>query len=389
MMIYKAYKIEIKPNNKQIALLNQSIGCARFVYNWGLDRSKTFYSESKMFLSGMDLHKELCKIKRSQFPWMYKVSKCAAQESLRDLDTAFNKFLKNRKLDKKCGFPKFKSKHADKSSYRVSNASVYITHTTIKLPKIPGTIKLKEKGYIPTKGVTFISFVISKKADKWFVSARCKIENVPFEGVDEVIGIDLGLKSLAVISDGTVYKNPRAYNKFEHKLNKIQRQRCRRVKGSKNRQKSINRLKKIQYKVSCIRNDITHKMTSSLMKTKPRTIVIEDLSVKNMLKNHKLAKILSDASFGEIRRQFEYKALWYGSEIIVADRFFPSSKICSSCGLIKEDLTLKDRVYRCECGLILDRDINAALNLKRYGEFHRNLYKNKACGEEKLQSEAA
>jgi putative transposase len=386
MIGYKSYKVELRPNNKQRMLLDKSVGCARFAYNWGLNQRNILYKNGIKSISAYEQQKELCKIKKTEFPWMYDITKCAPQEALVDLDASFKKFY----TEKKIGFPKFKSKRNSRQSYRITTGSVYITNTTVKLPKIPGTIKLKEKEYIPIKNVKFISYTISTIANKWFISVKAIHETFNKVTIPkEIIGVDLGIKTLATISDGAIFNNPKSYRVFEIKLNRTQRERCRRVKGSKNRQKSINELKRIHYKISCIRKDSIHKMTSSLVKTKPRIVVIEDLSVKNMLRNHKLAKSLSDASFGEIRRQLEYKGKWYGSDIIVADRFFPSSKLCSSCGLIKEDLTLKDRIYRCECGLVLDRDLNAAINLKRYGEFHRSLSKQKACGEERLQSEAA
>ena len=390
MIINKAYKIELHPNNRQRGLLAQSAGTARFAFNWGLHQRIELYKNDKKSTSAIDQHKELCRIKQEKFPWMYDVSKCAPQEALRDLDKAFKNFFRGVESGKKLGFPKFKSKHRGHNSFKISGGAVYITNSSIKLPKIPGTIKLKEKGYIPVKGVKYNSYTICKEAGRWFISVQVEQE-IPGQLIkpEEVIGVDLGIKTLAVTSDGDVFENPKNLNRLERSLKRQQREVSRRKKGSKNRRKSVFKLQIKHKRVSNCRKGSIHKMTSSLVKIKPRIIVIEDLAVRNMLQNHKLAKSLSDASFGEIRRQLEYKSKWYGSEIIVADRFFPSSKTCSSCGLIKEDLNLSDRVFRCECGHVLDRDLNAAINLKRYGEFHRSLSKNKACGEERLQSEAA
>lgn len=390
-IINKAYKVELKPNNRQRTLLAQSAGCARFAYNWGLAQRIELYKNEKKSITAINQHKELCKIKKEQFPWMYNVSKCAPQEALRNLDTAFKNFFRRIKQGQKPGFPKFKAKHRSKDSFKITTGSIYVTNSYITLPKIPGTIRLKERGYISVENVKYNSFTVSKDADKWFLSVQCVIE-IPDPCLPpsaNVIGVDLGIKFLATVSDGTVYSNPKSYNKLERKLNRLQRERCRRIKGSKNRLKTIKKLQKVHYKIKNIRKGCIHKMTSNLVRTKPYLIVIEDLSVNNMLKNHKLAKSLADASFGEIRRQLEYKAEWYGSEILVADRFYPSSKMCSSCGLIKEDLILSDRIYKCECGLIIDRDLNASLSLKRYGEFHQSLYNHKACGEERLQSTVA
>jgi putative transposase len=391
MIINKAYKTELNPNNRQRTLLAQSAGCARFAYNWGLAQRIELYKTDKKSTNAIEQHRELCKIKKDQFLWMYQVSKCAPQEALRNLDTAFKNFFRRIKQGQKPGFPKFKSKHKSKESFKITTGSIYVTNSTITLPKIPGTIRLKEKGYIPVKNVKYNSFTVSKEANKWFLSVQAVIE-IPDPASSpqaNVIGVDLGIKVLATVSDGTTYDNPKSYNKLEGRLNRLQREKDRRIKGSSNRIKTIKKLQKLHYKIRNIRKDCTHKMTSDLVRTKPGLIVIEDLSVNNMLKNHKLAKSLADASFGEIRRQLEYKTKWYGSDILIADRFFSSSKLCSSCGLIKEDLTLSDRIYVCECGNIIDRDLNASLNLKRYGEFHRNLSNQKACGEERSQSQSA
>lgn len=389
MIVNKAYKVELKPNNKQRSALARSAGCARYAYNWGLARRIELYEKEKKSTTAINQHKELCAIKEKELPWMYESSKCAPQEALRDLEKAFKNFFRGVMSGRKVGFPKFKSKHRSKSSFRISTGSIYVNKFTIKLPMIPGKLRLKEKGYIPIEGVKYNSFTVSKEIDRWFVSVQCVVD-LPEPGPRPLraVGVDLGIKTLATVSDGTVYDNPKSYRKLERILNRAQRERCRRVKGSSNRKKSIQRLQKINYRIRNVRKDSLQKMTSDLVRTKPSLIVLEDLSVSNMLKNHKLAEALSDASFGEIRRQIEYKAAWYGSEVLLAKRFFPSSKLCSSCGILKEDLTLSDRVYKCECGNIIDRDLNAALNLKRYGEFHRSLSKQKACGEERSQSPA-
>lgn len=392
MIINKAYKVELKPNNKQRSLLARSAGCARFAYNWGLAQRIELYKKEKKSTNAVEQHKELCKLKKSDYPWMYEVSKCAPQEALRNLDTAFKNFFRRVKAkSEKPGFPKFKSKHRDRDSFKISTGAVYLTNSTVKLPKIKSPIRLKEKGYIPISNVKYNSYTVSKRAGKWFLSVQCVVEapEPSHEPPQAAIGVDLGIKELATVSDGRVYHNPKSYRKLERELHQKQREMNRRKKGSSGRRKTTARLQTLHYRISCVRKDVLHKMTSDLVKTKPGLIVIEDLSVKNMMKNHKLSKSLADASFGKIRRQLEYKSEWYGSEVLVAVRFFPSSKLCSSCDRVKEGLTLSDRVYRCECGLVLDRDLNAALNLKRYGEFHRSLSKKKACGEERSQPIAA
>ena len=384
MLVNKAYKVELHPNNKQRNALARSAGCARFAYNWGLNQRIELYKLEKKSTTAYTQHKDLCKLKDSLYPWMYESTKCAPQEALRDLDKAFKNFFRGIKTGQKIGYPKFKKKNIN-DSFRISTGSIYITKSSIKLPNIKSPIRFKEKGYIPLEGIKYNSYTVKKESNRWYLSVQVEeFISDPILKPEEVIGVDLGIKTLATISDGSTYDNPKALNKLERRLKQKQREVSRRKKGSRNRYKSIKLLQVKHKNVSNVRKDSIHKMTSTVVKTKPQIIVIEDLSVKNMMKNHKLSKSLSDVAFGEIRRQFTYKSLWYGSELIEADRFFPSSKLCSVCGQVKEDLTLKDRTYECNCGNIVDRDLNAAINLKRYGEFHRSLSNQKACGEERF-----
>lgn len=362
MIVNKGYKVEIRPNNRQRTLLEQAAGCARFAYNWGLNQRIELYMNENKSTNAIEQHRELCKLKKENFPWMYNVTKCAPQEALRNLDNAFKRFFRNVKKGEKPGFPKFKKKHASKQSFKVTTGKFYVTKTSVKIPKISGAIRIKDRqtgknrpeSYIPVKGVKYLAFTLSKEAGRWFCAVNCEVEIKDPPDVDinsPVTGIDVGIKELATVSDGTVYHNPKSYRKLERRLNRKQRERCRRKKGSSNRRKSIQALQKLHYRIRKCREDYIHKMTTDLVKTKPGLLVIEDLGVKGMLKNRKLSKSLSDAGFGEIRRQLEYKAGWYGSEVLVADRFFPSSKTCSGCGKVKEELNLSDRVYRCVCAV--------------------------------------
>jgi putative transposase len=377
-MINRGYRVEIKPNNKQKTLLNKAFGVARFAYNWGLARRIELYKNEKKSLSAIDQHKELCILKKEQFPWMYEVSKCVPQEALIDLEDAYNKFYKSNKNFR---YPKFKTKHKSKDSFRVSSGNFYITESSIKIPKI-GQIKLKEKRYIPTAGIKYNSITVSKDANKYFVSVQCEVETPGVtEKKETVLGIDLGIKTLLVCSNGEIFDNPKTTYKYEKKLAHAQKNFSRTKKGSKNRTKANLKVQKIYRKIKNSRMNNLHRATSAVVKTKPRYIVLEDLNVKGMTKNHHLAKAVSDGSFGEIYRQFKYKALWYGSEIIDADRFYPSSKLCRKCGQIKDDLTLEDRVYTCECGHTEDRDLNASINLEEYGLNTLSSRGIKACGE--------
>jgi putative transposase len=296
----------------------------------------------------------------------------APQEALRDLDRAFKNFFRGLKQGKKIGFPKFKSKHKSRQAFSIS-FGFYITNSTINIPKI-GQVRLKEKGYIPTKDVKINSITVSKDADRWFASVQVEQE-IPesTNHVESVLGVDVGIKTLATCSNGQIFENPRYLKKSKKKLAHAQKNLARKEldretkRSSNNRLKSKLRVQKIYRRIRNQRINALHKMTSILAKTKPRYIVLEDLNVSGMMKNHKLAGAIGDASFNEIKRQLSYKTGWYGGSVVEVDRFFPSSKMCSKCGSLKEDLTLGDRIYICDCGNIIDRDLNASINLERYG----------------------
>lgn len=359
----RAYKTEIKPTKKQVEYFNKACGTSRFIYNWGLDRRIKYYEETKKSLTYAKQNLELTILKKEN-EWMYEVGKFVHQNALRNLQTAFNNFFRGNKSG--VGFPKFKSKHKDRNSFQIDNDRFYVTNDTIKIQTI-GVLKLKERGYIPIEVIKYCYAVISEQAGRWFISVIVEQEDLEKrELTEEVIGVDLGIKTLGTCSDGTIFENPKAYKKYLKQLKREQRRLSRKVKGSNNRNKQKQKLKKVHFRISNIRKDSINKMTTFLTKTKSRTIVIEDLNVKGMLKNHKLAGALSDASFGEIKRQLEYKSIWYSCNLLFVDRFFPSSKLCSTCGSIKDDLTLSDRIYSCSCGNNVDRDLNASINLKNY-----------------------
>lgn len=365
MKIQKAYKTELNPNNVQKTLLRKHAGSARFTWNWALDRIKNKISKP----NAMSLHKELNALKSTNFPWMYEVSKCAPQESLRNLEIAFKNFFKANKSGKKAGFPKFKSKHNNKQSFKLTG-TIKIETKRIQLPRL-GWIRLKEYNYLPTNNKTHIlSAICSEHAGKWFVSISVEEEIIPTENKNGILGIDLGIKTLATCSDGTIFNNPKALRNKQKQLRKLQKRFSRQKKGSKRRKKTKQRIVKLHFKISNIRKDAIHKVTTLVAKTKqPEIVVLEDLNVRGMMQNHKLAKSIADASFYEFRRQIEYKQKWEGKRIVLVDRFYPSSKTCSNCGNIKKELKLSERNYVCnECGIIIDRDLNAAINLEKYGK---------------------
>ena len=379
-LIYKSYKVELDPTNVQITNMKKNIGAARFAYNWGLKKKKEAYEQKIKTPSAIDLHRELNVLKKTDITWAYECSKWTMQNALRDLDNAFNRFFSNCKkgIKGKKGYPKFKSKRNDKQSFRL-DTPITIYGNCIQLPKI-GKVKLKETDYIP-KDSKITQATVSKKAGKWFVSILTEVEHKQLPQINKIVGIDLGIKTLATCSDGTTFENPKALKKNLNKLKFQQRKLSKKIKNSKNYEKQKLKVQKIHYRISNIRNDSLHKTTSKII-IDNQVIVLEDLKVSNMMKNHKLSQAISDVSFYEFRRQLEYKAKWNNRQIIFVDKFFPSSKMCSSCGKKKEDLKLSYRTYKCDCGLVIDRDLNAAKNLERF--YTESFSGINACGDEKF-----
>lgn len=362
MQIQRGYKTEIDPNNKQRTLLCKNAGAARFAFNWALNLKKQAFESKTKIPNSIELHRNLNDLKQTDFPWMYDVSKCSPQEALRNCDTAFNNFFRKckQKTKGKKGFPKFKSKKNGLGSFRLTG-TIKVTNSHVQLPRL-GKLKLKEHDYLPLNA-KILSATVS---ERWFVSLQVEETINPPNKPEAVIGVDLGIKTLAVCSDGQIFKNPKALRSNLELLKRRSRQMSRKVKGSNNRKKAAKKLAKVHCKIANIRRDSIHKITTQLTKTKSR-IVIEDLNVSGMMKNRKLSRAISDLGLFEFRRQLEYKGKWYGCQIDVANRFFPSSKMCSCCGAIKHDLTLADRTFVCEeCGLIKDRDLNASCNLESY-----------------------
>jgi putative transposase len=294
---------------------------------------------------------------------MYGSSKSSPLNALRDCDKAFQNFFTRckKKVKGKKGFPKFKSKKNEKQSFRLDGA-ISVSLNYIKLPRI-GKVRLVESNYIPTDCKILCAYV-SRKANKWFVSVQVEVADKEiFIAPNKVVGVDLGISKLATCSDGTIYENPRALKNNLKKLKRIQRQFSRKKKDSNNKKKTKSKLSKLHYKISNIRKDCLHKITSKIVHEN-QVIVLEDLKVSNMMKNHHLAQAISDVGLYEFRRQIEYKAKWNNRKVIFADTFYPSSKLCSSCGHKKKDLKLADRIYECQiCNLKIDRDLNASKNL--------------------------
>jgi len=375
----KSFRIEIKPNKKQLKLIQQSCDVSRFAYNWMLGikvgERAALESLAKMWDldkvpnihgSSIDWHKEWCQFKKDK-KWITDVSKCCGQNALRDLELSFKKFFST-----KSKHPKFKKK-GQYDSFRV-DCHVFIDYNKVQIPGI-GKIKLKECGYATNQRIQLSSATISRDVDRWFVSFFIKgLQTIPtlpdLKTITEkeIVGIDLGIKELAVTSDGQTFENPKSYKRYLKRLKRYQRRVSRKQKGSNSRKKSVQKLGRLHRKIRNIRKDASNKLTTSVVKTKPKLVVIETLKPKNMMKNHNLAGSISDASFGEIKRQFEYKTLWNGIHLVKAPQFYASSKFCSGCGAKKTDLNLSDRDWKCpNCGVEHDRDFNAAQNLKFFG----------------------
>jgi putative transposase len=369
MLVTRAYKTELDLTDRQITACKQHAGAARWAYNWGLQVKQERYKATKRSPAAIELHRELNALKKTEVPWLYAVSKCAPQEALWNLDAAFAHFFRRCALKKqgkwkgKLGYPQVKTKKKGLGSFRLTGRIV-VFDKAIVLPRL-GRLRLKEREYLPTKGVQILSATVSEQAGHWYVSLQVEEEQAVPENTGHVVGIDLGIKHLATLSDGEVIPNPRHLKRRLKKLKRLQRVVSRRQKGGKNRKKAVRKLAKLYRQIKNQRHNTLHQVTTRLAKTKS-VLVIEDLNVGGMLKNHHLAQAIGDVGFTEFKRQLLYKASWYGARVILADRWEPSSKRCSGCGWIDADLTLSDRTYSCEqCGLVLDRDLNAAINLEK------------------------
>lgn len=372
----KSYKTELDLNMNQRQSCVQHAGAARFAYNWGLRIKMDAYARGDKVPTAIDLHRELNALKQTEYPWLYETSKCAPQEALRHLDIAYRSFfLRCKSAARKKGFPRFKSRKRGIGSFTLTG-TIKVSDRHIQLPRL-GILRLKEKEYFPV-GVGVTSATVSEKAGRWFVSIQTNEEPHRERG-QEVIGVDVGSRRLAVMSNGIAFGNPRALRNAERHLKHLQRSVSRKRKGSANRRKAVARLQQQHYRVSCIRRDSLHKASDTIAK-RAKVIVVESLNVAGMLRNPCLAKSLSDASMAELLRQIKYKADWASTVVIEVDRWFPSSKTCSGCGLIKDHLPLSADWFVCdECGLSIDRDLNAAINLR---EWAVSSTATKACGGE-------
>ena len=376
----RAYKIEINPTDKQKAKIHQTIGVSRFIYNFYIAHNKEIYEKEGKFVSGMDFSKWLNNeyIPNNQdMKWIKDVSSKATKQAIMNVDKAFRDFFKKSKV-----FPKFKKKkNQDVKAYFPKNNKTDWTleRHRVKIPTI-GWVRLKEFGYIPTNSIVK-SGTVSQKANRYYVSILVEENDTKVsKPTNEGIGIDLGLKDFAICSNKNVFKNidkTSKVKKVEKKLKREQRKLSRKYESLKirnkkekgvatrqNIQKQVVKIQKLHQRLVNIRTDYINKTISSIIKQKPSYITIEDLNIKGMMKNKHLSKAVASQKFFKFRTKLTTKCKQNNIELRVVDRFYPSSKTCSNCGEIKKDLKLSDRVYKCSCGLTIDRDLNASINLK-------------------------
>ena len=384
-MILRAYKYRAYPTKEQQVLIAKHMGCARWVYNYALDKKVKAYQVNKESLSRFDIQKDLPVLKKAEETiWLKEVNSQTLQASLENMDRAFTKFFRDKK-----GFPKFKSKHDNRQSFSVPQKGVVDFDTnTISLPKFKKPIKCKLHRKFNGKSKTVT--VSRTPTGKYFISILVEVnEELPNKkplSENKAIGIDLGIKTFAVLSNGVEIENPKHLRKSIKKLKKLQRKVSKKVKGSSNRTKAIKQLALLHEKVTNKRNDFLHK-TSHHLVTNYDTLCLETLKSGNMMKNHKLAQALSDIAIGNFNNMIDYKAEWFGTNILRIGQFQPSSKICS-CGVINKELKLSDRVWTCkECNTTHNRDLLAANNIKRFAFVKNNTagtVEFQDCGDEGL-----
>ena len=379
IMLMKTYKTKLKLNNKQRTQLLKNAGVARFAYNLTLQMQEENYKNGGKFLSDCDIRKQITLLKQTELSWLYEYDVDIVKQAVKDACLAYKRFFKGL-ADK----PKFKSKRKSKPSFFIDGWKLKIENGYIKIPKCT-KMKLYEKDYIP-QGLNYANPRITFDGIDFWISVAVKEEQLKPKLTNEIIGIDLGLKELATCSNGMVFHNVSKfdnYKKLEKSIKQKQRQVARKYEKNKHGNKFVKtnnivklekRILKKRIKQNNIKKDYFHKSTTALVRTKPIAIVLEDLNVAGMRKNKHLSHAIQLATISMFKDMLINKAQNLGIEIVLADRFYPSSQICSSCGNRKADLKLSERTYKCPvCGLEIDRDYNASINLKHYREFPEKL----------------
>ncbi len=363
-----AHKIELKPNDKQKSYFEKACYISRFVWNWALEEWEKEYNQGKKPNAFM-LKKKFNAVKREKYPFVLDATKYASQQPFIQLQKAFNSFFKGIS-----NYPQFKSRKHSVSIFYIGGDKVKVKGKKVWISKL-GYVNMREE--VRFKG-KILSTTISKRADKWYISFVIEVDKSPYQSCESqaMVGVDLGIEKFATLSDGTYFENIKVIEKYEKRLRNLQRALSRKQhpikKGDKtpvshNFIKQKKRVAKLHKKIDDTRTDYIHKVTTYITEHY-KSIVMEDLNVKGMMRNHHIAKAIVSTGMYEFRRQLEYKSKLRNNNLIVADRWYPSSKTCSNCGYINPDLKLSNRVYRCpQCGLEIDRDLNAAINLMNYG----------------------
>lgn len=366
------HTIALDPTAKQANALTRAVGVARSTYNWGLAEWRRQY-EAGLKPNANKLKKEFNAIKRERFPWVMESPRDANSAAFTDLNAAFSNFFKSLKGDRKgerVGYPQFRKK-GKKDAFYVANDKFSFSDdgARVRLPVI-GSVRIHETLRLKGK---IMGGRVRLRAGRWYLSVQVETEaRVPTAHLHPIIGADLGLKTAVFPSRGSPALAPKPLKNMLARLRRANRTLHRRKKGSHNRRKAVKRVGCIHGRIADVRKDFMHKITTRLCREN-QTVVIEDLNVRGMMRNHRLARALSDVGFGMFRILLTYKAIIYGCELVVADRWFPSSKRCHACGYVKDTLDLSERVYRCEaCGLVEDRDKNASLNLEQYPRLEGN-----------------
>lgn len=377
----KTYKVKLKPNNKQQTKMFQFCGAKRFAYNWAIGKEKENYFNGGKFISDSILRKEFTQLKKTEeYKWLYSISNNVTKQAIKDACMAYKRFFQGYSKT-----PKFKSKRTDRPSFYVDNIKIKFANDKVKLENIAiskkknkaklNWVRLSEKNKIPTNCKYINPHVVFDGVD-WFITVGIEMEDNKVLPANDGIGIDLGVKELAICSDRNTYKNinkTQKIKKLEKRKRRLQRSISRKYLNNKkgdsyyktsNIIKSEKKLLKLNHRLTNIRNNYLHSATSEIINRKPKFITIEDLNVSGMMKNKHLSKVIQQQKLYEFRRQLEYKCKWNNIELRIVDRYYPSSKLCHNCGQIKKDLKLSDRIYKCDCGYKEDRDYNASLNLR-------------------------
>jgi putative transposase len=364
MLVRQAFRYELAPTTAQRAALSNHAGAARWAWNWGLSVRRKAFQRRGETLGGVELHRLLNHLKRTpRYGWLYEVSKCAPQEALRDLDRAYQVFWQGQKAGRRVGLPRWKKRGRCPDRFRLTG-TIKVEPDAVVLPRL-GRVATKEPtGKFAKWGGRVLSATCRREADRWYGSLTVEVTRPdPAPVVGPVVGVDRGIHTFAVCSDGTSIQNPKALRRNLRTLRHRSRAVSRKQKGSRNRAKATLALARCHRKVRNQRLDALHKATTMLAKAKS-VIVVEDLHVAGLVRNRRLARAISDQGWAAFHRQLAYKCDWYGSRLLLAPRFYPSSKRCSACGLVKGSLPLAVRTFVCQgCGLVIDRDRNAARNL--------------------------